>query len=526
MGTHRQYFAVFGEGGNREIYRLALEQRQHFTASKTSPNKLYPDWRRSTVIYDDRLAGVADRLEREIRSRLPEVVTALAMPPFQVGSLELQLTSHNDGEYYRWHTDNGTRETAARVISFVYYFHAVPRRHNGGELVIDRADGEQVTVDPTNDSLVFFDARTRHEVMPVTCPSRLLEDGRFTLNGWVRRKAATRSEDYFDARIFSLPVRSAQRTSTRSRVADPTPAAGASSALARPSPRAGEIAAVATPDTYTAAASASIAPTLLKLYSELHRQSGTNAEVDVVRRISGPQFYARYYGQNRPVVLKGVMSKSAAVRTWSPRFFRDRFGSVPVQITTGRDADPDYEMHLRRTLRTVTMADFVERLVAEPESNDFYLVARNHFFENPALRALRDDLRAPPTLVDATDQRPGTVKLWFGPRGTVTPLHYDEHSILLAQIYGTKRFKLIPSFDYQKVYPRHRFYSAVDPERVDGTRYPEFLRASVADVTLEPGDMLFIPVAWWHWAKALDVSISATFCSFLVDRSNTSLSSG
>jgi 6-pyruvoyl-tetrahydropterin synthase len=44
------------------------------------------------------------------------------------------------------------------------------------------------TIEPRNNSIVFFDSRCKHEVMPVCCPSRQFEDGRFTLNGWLRRE--------------------------------------------------------------------------------------------------------------------------------------------------------------------------------------------------------------------------------------------------------------------------------------------------------------------------------------------------
>ena len=211
------------------------------------------------------------------------------------------------------------------------------------------------------------------------------------------------------------------------------------------------------------------------------------------------------------------------MRTWSPSFFAQNYGSVSLAITANRNRRTDYEINFRQTIQTITMAAFVQRLCREGETNDFYLVARNYFFENPELTPLKNDLQPPPEIIDTADQRPGTVKLWFGPKGTVTPLHYDEHSILFMQIYGRKKFKLIPSFDTPKVYAQAKFYSAVDPENIDTARYPEFLRASLADVTVEAGDILFLPVGWWHWAKSLDVSISATFCSFHVAGHNTSL---
>ena len=136
MQRYRQYFNVLGESLNEELYRVAISKREYFTRSKTSPSKNYPDWRSSTVIYDNQLVDVAANLERAIRFRLPEVKAALAVPPFDIASFEIQLTSHNDGEYYKWHTDNGTRDTATRVITFVYYFYEQPRKFSGGELII------------------------------------------------------------------------------------------------------------------------------------------------------------------------------------------------------------------------------------------------------------------------------------------------------------------------------------------------------------------------------------------------------
>ena len=42
-------------------------------------------------------------------------------------------------------------------------------------------------VEPRNNSIVFFNSRCKHEVMPIECASQKFEDSRFTLNGWLRR---------------------------------------------------------------------------------------------------------------------------------------------------------------------------------------------------------------------------------------------------------------------------------------------------------------------------------------------------
>jgi Rps23 Pro-64 3,4-dihydroxylase Tpa1-like proline 4-hydroxylase len=498
---------VLGTEQNREIYRLALSKRELFAHSRTSPNRLYPDWRRSTVIYDHEVVGVASRIEHEIKKRLPHAIRALGLPAFDFGSMEIQLTSHNDGEYFHWHTDNGSPETSSRVLTFVYYFHGAPKAFSGGELVIYMRDGGTAAIEPRNDSLVLFSSSMRHEVKSVSCPSKRFDDGRFTLNGWLRRVIGRR-DDYFDAKIFSFPNRPGAAPDYRpvARATVPAPRPGHTSS-----------AALQTPDAGTRALA------LLDLYSRLFRQSRQARAVDVRSELSGDEFYERYYFANCPVLLKGAMNESPAVRSWSPAFFATHYGSVMVRVTAERSRDPDYESNFAETLRTVSLREFVERIEMEPESNDYYLFARNFFFDHPALCPLRRDLQPPPNIIDSDDGRPGTVKMWFGPKGTVTPFHHDEHSILFAQIFGSKRFKLVPPFDGPRLYARRRFYSAIDPEAADLARYPEFSGATVLDIVAEPGDMLFLPVGWWHWVKALDVSISATFCSFRVEGGNTPL---
>lgn len=518
--TYCLYSDVMGESLNRNLCQIALEKREQFTQSKTSPSKLYPDWRRSTVIYDAHIENAVSHLDQEIRLRLREVLAALRIPEFDIDSIEMQLTSHNHGEYYKWHTDNGTRETESRVITFIYYFHQIPKRFKGGELVLYPDAVSEMVIEPQNDSLVFFPSHTKHEVKQVTCPSQCFEDGRFTLNGWIRRKLVQVRQDYFDEKIFR-PWALKRKHEFVGQSAIRSSANAWSSGLAVKQTEGKKSSPFCEGD--LAQVEAMMSSSLLALYSELYRKSSRCAKIDVFRNISQIEFYENYYFLNRPVVLKGLMKASVAVRTWSPEFFALNFGSVPLEITAGRNLLRDYESKFSQTVQTVLMADFIQRLFQNHETNDFYLVARNYFFDNPAFVKLRSDLEPPPDIVNTTDHGHGTVKAWFGPKGTVTPLHYDEHSILLAQIYGRKHFKLIPPFEFRNLYVRDKFYSAVDPEHIEPQRYPGFLGVPVADVILDPGDLLFIPVGWWHWAKSLDVSISATFCSFHVEGRNTSL---
>jgi predicted 2-oxoglutarate/Fe(II)-dependent dioxygenase YbiX len=495
------YRDVLGPELNRAAYAEALALRPIFEPSRLSPSRVDTSNRLSTVVYDQHLGRFTAVFRQVLQDRLNDALERLGIPAFPVGAMDIQMTAHGDGEFFRQHTDSGSRATADRALTFVYYFHREPKRYAGGELVFFSPDGVEQVVEPVNDALILFDPHTPHEVRPVSCPSGRLEDGRFTLNGWLLSRSPQPRDLFFDKKIFTalgswpgMPVgRRAARGPAGWQPADPP--------------------------LHSAVPEAPAAPTLLALYSDLQWSRPRPQAVDEYSSLPADDFFDRYFSANRPVALRGAFSSSEAVARWSPEYFARNYGHVPIAITAERKTAGDYETQFRQTVRTVLFSEFVERLDNET-GNDFYLVARNNFFENPQLGHLRDHLAPPARIINDHDRSPGSAKLWIGPEGTVTPLHFDEHSILFAQLYGTKHFKLIPSFDYPFLYVRDRYYSEIDPESVDADRHPRFARACIMDVILGPGDGLFLPVGWWHWVRSLSTSISATFSSFRVADGN------
>ncbi|MBD1890388.1 MULTISPECIES: 2OG-Fe(II) oxygenase [unclassified Coleofasciculus] len=152
------------------------------------------DYRRSMALYS--FPEFSERIVNRLRAILPDIFSKLGIPSFPVSQIESQLTSHNDGNYYKVHNDNGSPDTATRELTYVYYFYREPKAFSGGELLIYdskiennfyvKADSFK-TVEPRNNSIVLFLSRYMHEVLPVQCPSKAFADSRFTINGWVRR---------------------------------------------------------------------------------------------------------------------------------------------------------------------------------------------------------------------------------------------------------------------------------------------------------------------------------------------------
>ena len=57
-------------------------------------------------------------------------------------------------------------------------------------------------------------------------------------------------------------------------------------------------------------------------------------------------------------------------------------------------------------------------------------------------------------------------------------------------------------------------YSEVNLENPDWERYPLFRYVSPAEVVVNPGEVLFVPVGWWHYVRSLDASISVSTTNF------------
>ena len=260
---------------------------------------------------------------------------------------------------------------------------------------------------------------------------------------------------------------------------------------------------------------------LLELYRQLFRQSGAHTGIERRQCLSPESFYREYYYANRPVIVQGWMQNWPAMSLWSPEYLKNNYEGVEIEVTTNRSADPDYEFNVESHKAKTTVGEFVNRVIGGGRTNDYYLVAQNFAIEDTELRHLAADLGPLPGIIASDSTGRSNVSIWFGPAGTITPLHHDGTNVLFGQVYGRKRFLLIPAFELPYVYNNRWLFSKVDPDNPDYETFPLLRQADIMEVILNPGDTLLIPVGWWHWVEALDVSISVNFQNFLVPGGNT-----
>jgi len=181
------------ENNQKAIEEAIQKQDQYIESTTTTKADKY---RQSYVLLSQHFPELSAFIQRKVLETLPEILTKLNFRPFEISEIEVQLTAHNDGCYYKIHNDAGSEKTASREITYVYYFYQEPKAFSGGELRIydtELKGGRAIThqnyktITPVNNSIVFFRSHCQHEVMPVICTSKAFENSRFTVNGWIRR---------------------------------------------------------------------------------------------------------------------------------------------------------------------------------------------------------------------------------------------------------------------------------------------------------------------------------------------------
>jgi Rps23 Pro-64 3,4-dihydroxylase Tpa1-like proline 4-hydroxylase len=160
--------------------------------STVGKNQYNPEMRQSYTV-----GGLRD-LEKSFWTRvaevLPSVLPNLWVEPFTVGSKEVRIRTYRSGGFFEVHRDNSIPESAARRVSFVYFFHRLPRRYTGGELLMIDSSPDSVNyavtnftkITPVDNAIIMFPSRFYHAVVPVECASDDPGDARFVVNGHIR----------------------------------------------------------------------------------------------------------------------------------------------------------------------------------------------------------------------------------------------------------------------------------------------------------------------------------------------------
>lgn len=132
---------------------------------------------------------VREDFRAAVQAILPEVMPKVGLKMRDDFTFEISAALHHDGGFFSRHTDSrtGVEDETIRYASAVYYLSRTPQHFLGGQFRLHAlmGDGHQ-DFEATNNALMIFPSFAPHEVLPISVPSGRAEDGRFSINCWVR----------------------------------------------------------------------------------------------------------------------------------------------------------------------------------------------------------------------------------------------------------------------------------------------------------------------------------------------------
>ncbi|KAI8059288.1 hypothetical protein BC940DRAFT_282041 [Gongronella butleri] len=221
----------------------------------------------------------------------------------------------------------------------------------------------------------------------------------------------------------------------------------------------------------------------------------------------------------RPLVLRcGLLTHwpASSTRPWANLdYLVSVAGDRIVPVEVGRSyTDEHWEQAL------MPFHVFVDEHVRKTQPIPIYLAQHDLLHQIPRLErdiAVPDYCSVETELTDQYTARPRDDLIrnaWFGPAGTVSPLHHDPYHNLLAQVVGRKYVRLYNPSQTHALYPFTGMManaSQVDVEEPELDEFPLFASAEYVECVLEPGDVLYIPPKWWHYVRSLSTSFSVSF---------------
>lgn len=267
-------------------------------------------------------------------------------------------------------------------------------------------------------------------------------------------------------------------------------------------------------------------------------QSRTNAESAIANSINAiprvdiasltPElFFERYQKTGTPVLIRGLLDNEP---DWNLDYLCEKLGDRELLFRHyGREWSKQDKRQWKSVgsgieRREISFNKYAEMVRTRQAHEEHIYLGKcsleNTLGDTPTLKTLGEPLGLTKPLTG--------FKMYMGPTGHVTSLHYDVADGTLVQLHGAKKVILFPPSETANLYPfplaihlRHglkmrSWYSQVDLQNPDFESFPKFKEALCykREVMITRGEILYIPTGWWHEVTTLGEGMACSATRF------------
>jgi hypothetical protein len=209
-----------------------------------------------------------------------------------------------------------------------------------------------------------------------------------------------------------------------------------------------------------------------------------------------------------PLLLAGG-TRSWRASSWSLESLKERFGHVPFPVRRISASSPWVALLPREgppgaARGAMRLADFVDAILgSSPGDPD---VPHTDLMELPD--ELAGEIGPLPAFPDQARSR-RRPELFLSAAGAYTGVHRDFEDGASCVLIGRRRFRLWSPDQADRLYAMPNLHPKfqgcfLDARHPDPARFPLFERAVSVEVTVEPGDVLYLPFGWFHDVTAVE----------------------
>ncbi|PHH64889.1 hypothetical protein CDD81_3746 [Ophiocordyceps australis] len=251
-----------------------------------------------------------------------------------------------------------------------------------------------------------------------------------------------------------------------------------------------------------------------------------------------PLEFMRFVARNSPFVIRRAAAHWNATLKWTGAHLVAALDgqTINVAVTPNGNADaPTFSPHHNATLfakpheESQFFKDFLTYIVKQESDATFdqtaevrYAQTQNDNLRDEYSPLFPDAQKDIPFVRIALQRPPDAINLWIGNSRSVTAIHKDNFENIYVQIRGRKHFTLFPPLCQpcmnEKMLPSATYirhansslslqldddaqpvpFATWDPDEPEFHTTQWSSLARPMRVTLEPGDMLYLPAMWYH----------------------------